>query len=119
LSSSFQTHTKTTKKTKRREGAPTLPSHFWLLLLPFCFKHFFLASSFSHAKEKRKKTKKKKTIEKKKNAKKGKSFPSSSRYALSLLALASTLPFMPFYFKCFFLASSFQVEENEEEKKKP
>jgi len=39
-----------------REGAflqaPTLPSHFWLSLLPFCFKHFFLASSFSQAKEK-------------------------------------------------------------------
>ncbi len=45
------------KKTKRREGvyfqAPALPSHFWLLLLPFCFKHFLLASSSSQAEEKK------------------------------------------------------------------
>jgi hypothetical protein len=32
---------------------------FALPILPFCFKHFFLASSFSQAKESKKKTKKK------------------------------------------------------------
>ncbi len=36
-----KTHKKITKKTKRREGtcfqASTLPSHFWLPLLPSCF----------------------------------------------------------------------------------
>jgi hypothetical protein len=35
---------------QRREGtypqAPTLPSHFWLLLLPFCF-YPFVSSAFS------------------------------------------------------------------------
>jgi hypothetical protein len=57
-------------KMKRKEGtyfqALTLPSHFWLPLLPFCFKRFLLAPS-SQVKEK-----KKKTIEKKKNCRKGK-----------------------------------------------
>jgi hypothetical protein len=102
-----KTHKKTTKKTKKREGTYfqtlALPFHFWFPLLPFCFKHFLLASSSFQAEEK--KTKKKKTIEKKRNAKKGGSFPSSSRSALSLLAPTSTLPLLPFYFKHFFLAS--------------
>jgi hypothetical protein len=31
--------------------APTLPSHFWVPLLPFCFKCFLLASSSFLAKE--------------------------------------------------------------------
>jgi hypothetical protein len=107
-----KTHNKTTKKTKRREGAylqtPTLPSHFWLLLLPFCFKHFLLSSFSSQAK-----TKKKKTIEKKRNTEKGRSFPSNSFSALSILGPAFALSFLPFCFKHFFLASSsFQIEKN-------
>ncbi len=50
-----KTHKKTTKKTKRKEGACfqalALSSHFWFLLLPFCFKRFLLAS-FSSQKTK-------------------------------------------------------------------
>jgi hypothetical protein len=99
-----KTHKKITKR-KRREGsylqAPTLPSHFWLSLLPFCFKCFLLASSCPQAKKKKKKPK-----EKKINAKKGGSFPSNSRSALSLLDPTFAFPLLPFYFKCFFLASS-------------
>jgi hypothetical protein len=86
---------------------PLLPSHF----CPFVSNIFSLASSSFQAK------KKKKTIEKKRNVEKGGNFPSSSHSAFSLLALASTLPLLPFCFKRFFLASSsFQVEEKE---KKP
>jgi hypothetical protein len=58
----------TTKKKSNGNKLPSpssLPSHFWFLLLPFCFKHFFLAS-FSSQTEK-----KKKTIDKKKNVEKG------------------------------------------------
>ncbi len=102
---------------KRKEGtyfqALTLPSHFWLPLLPFCFKRFLLAPS-SQVKEK-----KKKTIEKKKNAEKGRSFPLSSCFALSLCALVFALLLIPFCFKQFLLASSFfQVEERKKTKKK-
>jgi len=50
--------------------------------------------------------KEKKTIEKKKNVKKGRSLPSNSHSALSLLALASALPLLHFRFKHFLLASS-------------
>jgi hypothetical protein len=35
--------------------APILPFHFWLMLLPFCFKHFLLASSSFQTKKKKKK----------------------------------------------------------------
>jgi hypothetical protein len=46
------------KKTKRREGAyfqaPTLPFHFWLLLLPFYFKRFLLTSFCPQAEKKKK-----------------------------------------------------------------
>jgi carbon starvation protein CstA len=101
--------------------APTLPFHFWLLLLP---SHFYpsVSNTFSWhlfllKQKKRKKNKKKKTIEKI-NAKKGGSFPSSSCIALSFLAPASTLSLMPFYFKFFLLASSSsQTKEKKREKK--
>jgi hypothetical protein len=50
-------------KTKRREGtylqAPTLPSHFWLSFLPFCFERSLLTSSSSQLEEKKKKQRKK------------------------------------------------------------
>jgi hypothetical protein len=56
-----------------REGAYfqalALPSHFWLLLLPFRFKCFLL-TSFSFQTKEKKNTMKKKTIEKKKMQKK-------------------------------------------------
>jgi len=102
--------------------APTLPFHFWLLLLP---SHFYpsVSNTFSwhlfllKQKKRKKKNKKKKTIEKI-NAKKGGSFPSSSCIALSFLAPASTLSLMPFYFKFFLLASSSsQTKEKKREKK--
>jgi hypothetical protein len=83
--------------------------------LPFCFKRFLLAFSFSQVKEK--KTKKKKTIEKKKNAEKGGSFPSSSHSIRSLLVPASALSLLAFCFKRFLLASSYS--QAEKKKKKP
>jgi hypothetical protein len=43
-----------------------------LLLLPFRFKHFLLASSFSQTEEKKKNTQKNKIIEKKKKCREGK-----------------------------------------------
>jgi len=112
-----KTHKFFFKKMKRKEGtyfqALTLPSHFWLPLLPFCFKRFLLAPS-SQVKEK-----KKKTIEKKKNVEKGRSFPLSSCFALSLCALVFALLLIPFCFKQFLLASFFfQVEERKKTKKK-
>jgi hypothetical protein len=104
------------KNPNRKEGtyfqAPALPFHFWVPLLPFCFKCFLITSSYFQTKEK-------KTIKNKRNAEKGGSFPSSSRYAVSLLAPASTFPLLPFCFKRFFLASSSsQVEENKRKTRK-
>ncbi len=93
---------------QRREGAflqaLALPSHFWLPLLashfcPFVSNAFFWQLFIF-------KQKKQKTIEKKKNVKKGKSFPSSSYFTLSLLAPTFALLLFPFCFKPFFLASS-------------
>jgi hypothetical protein len=66
-----------------------------------------LASSSSQTEEKKKNTKKKKTIKKKKNAEKGGSLPSSSHFALSLLAPAFGLLFLPFRFKHFLLGIFF------------
>jgi hypothetical protein len=94
-----KTHKKTTEK-KPKEGKeltfklmfclPTFGSHFCLLIfaLPFhvlSLGIFFLSSS-----------KKKKTIEKKKHVKKGRSLPSSSYFALSLLILAFAFLFYTF-----------------------
>jgi hypothetical protein len=64
------------------------------------------------------KQKKRKTIENKRNAKKGRSFPSSSHFALSLLVPAFAVPFLPFCFKHFFLASSSSQAEEENKRKK-
>jgi hypothetical protein len=109
------------KETKRRKGtylqAPTLPSHFWFLLLPsrFCTS---ISSAFS-PNIFFSKTKEKKNINKKKFAEKGRSLPSSSHSAFSFLAPASGLPLLHFHFKCFLLASFFsQVEEKKNTKKK-
>jgi len=59
-----------------------------------------LAYSSSQAKETKRKHREKK------NVKKGRSFPSSSFYALSLLASAFALLLLPFYFKHLLLTSS-------------
>jgi len=74
-------------------------------LLPFYFKRFLLASSCSQAEEKKKKQRKENHKEKKK-CREGRELSLSSDYALSLLALASTLLLLPFYFKHFILTSS-------------
>jgi hypothetical protein len=61
-----------------REGAYfqafVLPSHFWLLLLPFCFKRFLLTSSSFQTKEEKKHNEKKNHREEK-NAEKGGNLP--------------------------------------------
>ncbi len=107
---------------QRKEGAffqtLALPFHFWLPLLPshFCpsFQKVFTGKLLIKT---QKKKKKKKTIEKKKNAENGWSFPSSSYFALSLLAPTPTFPLLPFCFKHFLLTSScFQAKEK---KRKP
>jgi len=54
-----------------------MPFHFWLPLLPFCFKHFLLASSSSQTKEEEKKNHKKK-----KNVEKGGSLPFFSCFCI-------------------------------------
>jgi hypothetical protein len=117
LSFSSQTQKRQQKKTKKKEGAylqaPTLPSHFWLPLLPFYFKCFLVASSSSQVGEK------KKTIEKKRNTKKGGTFPLSSRSTLSLLGLAFALPLLPLCFKHFILAfSPFQAKKKGKKQRK-
>jgi hypothetical protein len=56
----------------------------------------------------RKKNKEKKTMENKRNAKKGGSFPSSSRFALSLLDPSFALPLLPFHF-CPFVSNIFSL----------
>jgi hypothetical protein len=104
------------QKTKRREGAYlqalTLPSHFWLLFLPFRFKHFLLASSSSQTKEKKNTQKEKKTIEKKKKC----------RDKRELYLQAPDLPshfwllLLPFCFKRFLLTSS--SSQTKQKKKK-
>jgi hypothetical protein len=64
-----KTHKKTKKQnTNKREGIYfqilVMPSHFWLPLLPFCFKRFLLASSSSQVEKKKKKKRKKKKCKK-------------------------------------------------------
>ncbi len=93
------------KKNQEKGGSLPSSSHFALSLLAPAFTLLFQmlspASFLSQAK------KKKKTIEKKKNAEKGRNFLSSSHFAFSFLAPTFAVPFLPFYFKHFFLASFF------------
>ncbi len=84
---------------------------FALLLLPYCFKRFLLASFYSQVEEK-----KKKTIEKKKNAEKGGSLPSRSRSTTSLLAPTSGLMFLPLRFKRFLLGIFFFLSRRKKRK---
>jgi hypothetical protein len=79
-------------------------------LLHFCFKCFFLASSYFQAEEKKHKEKKK--------CRKGGNLPSSSHFSLSLLAPTSALPLLHIRFKCFLLTSSSQVEAKKTNTKK-
>jgi hypothetical protein len=80
---------------------------------------FYLGILFFSSIKKKKKTQEKKTIEKKKNVKKGRSLPSNSHSALSLLALASAFPLLHFRFKHFLLASSSsQAKEKKKNTKK-
>jgi hypothetical protein len=98
------------KKTNVKKGGSfpssfSLPSHFWLSLLPFCFKRFFLASFFSQAKKKKNHKEEKKCIERKELSFK-------FHFIFSLLALAFALPLLPFCLKRFLLTcSSSQVEK--------
>jgi hypothetical protein len=70
-----------------------------------------MASFFSQTKEN------KKTIEKKKNVEKGRSFPSSSRSTLSLLAPASALLFQTFFLDILFFSSRRKEKKKNKEKK--
>jgi hypothetical protein len=65
--------------------------------------------------------KKQKNHREEKNAEKGGSLSSSSCSTFSLLALASALLLLHFYFNCFLLTSSFQTKEkkNTQRKNKP
>jgi len=62
-----KTYNKTTKKTKQREGAYlqalALPSHFWLMLLPFRFKLFSRSIFFFSSEREKNYTVKKKCKE--------------------------------------------------------
>jgi hypothetical protein len=112
-SSSFQTQKRQNtqennpKKIKRREGAYlqafVLPSHFWLPLLPFYFKHFLLASSSSQAKKKKKKTKKKKCRKRKALSFKLPLYPLNFGSCFSLPTFA--LMFQMFSYSIFFFSN--------------
>jgi len=87
----------------------TFDSRFCFLVLHFHFKCFILTSSFYQVEG-----------EKKNMQKKGGSLPSSSCFALSLLALVSAFSLLHFYFKRFFLISSFsQTKKKQRQKKIP
>jgi hypothetical protein len=104
---------------QRREGAffqaLALPSHFLFLLLP---SHFCpsISNAFSQHLFLLKYKKRKKIIEEKKNVEKGGSLPSSSCFALSLLAPVFNLMFLPFRFKHFFLGIFFISSKRKERK---
>jgi len=119
-------HNKTTKKIPRERKELT----FKFPLCPFTFGFHFCPPTFALPFQvfslgiffflsKKKKHKEEKTIEKKKYADKGRSLPSSSHSALSLLASASTFLLLHFHFKRFFLASSsYQIEDKTKSHKK-
>jgi uncharacterized protein YqhQ len=88
--------------------APT----FALLLLPFYFKHFLLASFSSQVEERKKNNKKEK------NAEKGGREPSSFHFALSLLPPVSAFLFLPFCFKHLLLFIFFFSSRKKNTKKK-
>jgi hypothetical protein len=82
-----------------------------------------LASFSFQAEETKEKHKEKKNHREEKNAEKKRSLPLSFRFALSLLALAFALMFLPFCFKRFFLGifffSSIRKERKTQRRKKP
>jgi Na+/H+ antiporter NhaD/arsenite permease-like protein len=89
-------------------------SCFYLHTFGLLFQTLFLGIFFFLRKKKKKKKKK----HRKKNVEKEKNLLSSSRFALSILTPASsTLPLLPFCFKCFLMASSsFQTKKNKNHK---
>jgi hypothetical protein len=92
----------------------TFDFRFRFLILHFHFKCFILTFSFYQVEGK------KKTTEKKKMQKKGRSLPSNSYFALSLLALVFAFSLLHFYFKRFLLVSSFsQAKKKQCRKKNP
>jgi len=85
--------------------------------MPSHFRPFVSNTFFWHLLLFKQKKRKKKIIDKKKTAEKGGSFPSSYRYALSLLAPPFAFSLLSFCFKRFFLTSfSSKVEKK---KRKP
>jgi len=110
-------HPKTTKlnlnTTKKKDNGTLLCHHLLLRQRKEGHGVIFFFLFFKHKEDK---THKKTT---KKNQKKGGSLPSSSRFAFSLLVLASAFPFLHFRFMCFLLASSsFQVVRKKKHKEK-
>ncbi len=113
------------KEKKCREGREL---SFKLLLCPLTFGFHFLpfASAllfqtfspniFFFSSKRKEKKKQKKYQREEKNAKKGGNLPSSSRFAFSLLALASSLLFLPFRFKHFLLGIFFFSSRRKERK---
>ncbi len=98
-----KTHKKTTRKNHEKGGSlpstPVLPSHFWLLLLPFCYKRFLLTFfSFQTNRRKEKKRKLKKNHREKKNCRERKEF--SFKLPLCLLIFGSH--FWPLVFALLF-----------------
>jgi len=98
-------HTRKQLKKNQKKGG-SLPSSsrsafsFFVLAFAFPFLHFrfmcFLLASSSFQVVKKGKHKEKKTIQKKKHVKKGRSLPSSSYFALSLLTLVFAFLFYTF-----------------------
>jgi hypothetical protein len=108
------------KKNAKKGGiflqAPTLPSHFWLLLLPFCFKcfswHFLLLKQKKITKNIWNKTIKKIKMHRKEGA-----FLQAPTMAFHFWLPLLFSPLLPFCFKGFLLASS--SSQTEEKKRKP
>jgi len=95
-------------------GSHTCPPTFALpfqMLSPCIF--------FFSNKTKEKKHIKIKTIKKKKNAEKGGSLPSSSCFAFSFLAPASTLLFQTLFLNIFFFSNKREGKKKNTKKKKP
>jgi preprotein translocase subunit YajC len=108
------------KKTKRREGAylqaPVLPFHFWFSLLPFCFKHFFLASFSSRTKEKKNKEKKNHREENK--CEKGREFSLKLPVCIFIFGSRLYLPTSTLLFQTLSLGTFFFSSRRKEKKTK-
>ncbi len=110
---------------QRREGvhlqAPVLPSHFWLLLLPFYF-YLFVSSIFSWhflllKQKKRKKNTKKKKSQRKKKCKEGKELTFKLPFYPSFLALALAFLFQALSLGIFFFSNKRKKKKNTKKNK--